>query len=267
MVGLLAILKAGGAYVPLDPDYPAERLTFMLEDIHAPLLLTQRHILERLPGQQAKAICLDADWEIIAEESEENLSIPMTPENLAYVIYTSGSTGRPKGVQICHRSVFRLLEATRPLFGFDEHDVWTVFHSYAFDFSVWEIWGALLQGGRLVVVPKEMTQSPAAFHDLLRSERVTVLNQIPSALRQLLEVSPEGRKNADYWSLRLIICGGEAFPRDLASPSMEWGISVWNFFGPTEATVWAAINPITLTGSRVNRSRLAVPSPTGRSIC
>jgi amino acid adenylation domain-containing protein len=174
----------------------------------------------------------------------------MTPENLAYVIYTSGSTGRPKGVQICHRSVFRLLEATRPLFGFDEHDVWTVFHSYAFDFSVWEIWGALLQGGRLLVIPLHVAQSPAAFHDLLRSERVTILNQTPSAMRQLVEAIPKGPKNADYWSLRLIICGGEAFPRDLASPSMEWGVSVWNFYGPTEATVWAAINPITSTGSK-----------------
>jgi len=250
LVGLLAILKAGGAYVPLDPAYPAERLAFMLEDIQAPLLLTQHHILERLPRQQAKVICLDADWGIIAEESEENLSIRLMPENLAYVIYTSGSTGRPKGVQICHRSVFRLLEATRPLFGFDEHDVWTVFHSYAFDFSVWEIWGALLQGGRLVVVPLQVAQSPVAFHDLLRSERVTVLNQTPSAMRQLVEASPKGPTNADYWSLRLIICGGEAFPRDLASPSMEWGVSVWNFYGPTEATVWAANNPITSTGSK-----------------
>jgi amino acid adenylation domain-containing protein len=250
LVGLLAILKAGGAYVPLDPAYPAERLAFILKDIQAPLLLTQHHVLEGLPRQQDKVICLDADWEIIAEESEENLSIRMTPENLAYVIYTSGSTGRPKGVQICHRSVFRLLEATRPLFGFDEHDVWTVFHSYAFDFSVWEIWGALLQGGRLLVIPLHVAQSPAAFHDLLRSERVTILNQTPSAMRQLVEAIPKGPKNADYWSLRLIICGGEAFPRDLASPSMEWGVSVWNFYGPTEATVWAAINPITSTGSK-----------------
>jgi amino acid adenylation domain-containing protein len=250
LVGLLAILKAGGAYVPLDPAYPAERLAFILKDIQAPLLLTQHHVLEGLPRQQDKVICLDADWEIIAEESEENLSIRMTPENLAYVIYTSGSTGRPKGVQIRHRSVFRLLEATRPLFGFDEHDVWTVFHSYAFDFSVWEIWGALLQGGRLLVIPLHVAQSPAAFHDLLRSERVTILNQTPSAMRQLVEAIPKGPKNADYWSLRLIICGGEAFPRDLASPSMEWGVSVWNFYGPTEATVWAAINPITSTGSK-----------------
>jgi amino acid adenylation domain-containing protein len=249
VVGLLAILKAGGAYVPLDPDYPTERLAYMLDDIQAPLLLTQRHLVQKLPAQQSKVISLDGDCEIIADESEENLSVPTTPENLAYVIYTSGSTGQPKGVQICHRSVTRLLNATGPMFGFDEHDVWTVFHSYAFDFSVWEIWGALLQGGRLVVVPLETAQSPAAFRDLLHRERVTVLNQTPSAMRQLLEVRPESSKSADGWNPRLIICGGEAFPRDLAGPLMESGAAVWNFYGPTEATVWATINPVTTTGS------------------
>jgi amino acid adenylation domain-containing protein len=249
LVGLLAILKAGGAYVPLDPAYPVARLAFMLDDVQAPVLLTQQHILEKLPRQQNKVICLDTDWEKIAKESEEDLSIGVTPDNLAYVIYTSGSTGLPKGVQICHRNVCRLLEAVRPSFGFDEHDVWTVFHSYAFDFSVWEIWGALLQSARLVVVPLQIAQSPAAFHDLLRSEGVTVLNQTPSAMRQLLEASLKGPKNAGNWNLRLMICGGEAFAPDLASASMEWGVPVWNFYGPTEATVWAAITPITATES------------------
>ncbi len=252
VVGLLAILKAGGAYVPLDPNYPTERLAYVLDDIQAPVVITQQHLKERLPEAHAAVISLDADWKMIAEESQENLAVQMTSENLAYVIYTSGSTGRPKGVQILHRSVARLLEATRPLFGFDEHDVWTVFHSYAFDFSVWEIWGALLQGGRLVVVPLQVAQSPAAFRDLLHRERVTVLNQTPSAMRQLIGELPETLKSAGELDIRLIICGGEAFPMDLASKSLEFGVPVWNFYGPTEATVWAAINPITSTGSEGN---------------
>ncbi|MGB7946975.1 MAG: amino acid adenylation domain-containing protein, partial [Candidatus Binatia bacterium] len=259
VVGLLAILKAGGAYVPLDPDYPTQRLAYMMEDIQAPIVVTQQHLMERLPERHAAVITLDADWKIIAKESRENLAVGATPENLAYVIYTSGSTGRPKGVQICHRSVARLLEATRPMFGFNEHDVWTGFHSYGFDFSVWEIWGALLQGGRLVVVPLNTAQSPAAFRHLLHREGVTVLNQTPSAMRQLISETPETLKNAGELELRLIICGGEAFPRDLASASLKSGVPVWNFYGPTEATVWAAINPIASTASNGNSIPIGRP--------
>ncbi len=249
VVGLLGILKAGGAYVPLDPDYPMERIAYMFEDIQAPVVVTQRHLIERLPQGHASILSLDADWKIIAEASRENLTTRMTSENLAYIIYTSGSTGRPKGVQIRHRSVARLLQATRSLFGFNEHDIWTVFHSYGFDFSVWEIWGALLQGSRLVIVPPETAQSPAAFRDLLHRERVTVLNQTPSAMRQLIRETPETLKSAGELDIRLIICGGEAFPRDVASASVASGVPVWNFYGPTEATVWAAINPVTSIGS------------------
>ncbi|HEY0543784.1 MAG TPA: condensation domain-containing protein, partial [Pyrinomonadaceae bacterium] len=142
VVGLLGILKAGGAYLPLDPDYPQERLSFMLSDAGAGLLLTQNELLKNLPAHDARLICLDADRETIAQESGENPSSVAAPGNLVYVIYTSGSTGQPKGALLTHRNVFHLLAATEPLFRFDEQDVWTLFHSYAFDFSVWELWGA-----------------------------------------------------------------------------------------------------------------------------
>ena len=244
VVGLLGILKAGGSYVPLDPDYPKERLAFMLEDADVPVILTQQRLIERLPQHGAKVIALDAQGEVIARETEENPVSGVTTENLAYAIFTSGSTGRPKGVQISHASVVNLLGATHSSFHFDERDVWTVVHSYAFDFSVWEIWGCILHGGRLVVVPLELTQSPAAFYDLLRRERVTVLNQTPSAIRQLIAVKQRAADTARHLSLRLIICGGEAFPQEVASSLLEWDVPVWNFYGPTETTVWAAINQI-----------------------
>jgi amino acid adenylation domain-containing protein len=242
LVGLLGILKAGGAYVPLDPAYPKERLAFLLEDAYVRVLLTQERLLQALPEPRMAVVCLDSDWERIAHESDKNPFHPTAPAHLAYVIYTSGSTGRPKGVQIQHRSVVHLCETTRPRFDFGADDVWTLFHSYAFDFSVWEIWVPLLYGSRLIITPLWVTQSPEAFDALLRTERVTVLNQTPSAMRQLMQVEARVAEPARDLALRLIICGGEAFPRELVPQLLAWEIPVWNFYGPTEATVWAAIN-------------------------
>src|SRR5207248_1661070 len=157
---------------------------------------------------------LDADWPVIAQQPAHDLDSGATAESLAYVIYTSGSTGRPKGVLVSHANVARLFEATRAWFRFDERDVWTLFHSYAFDFSVWEIWGALLHGGRLVVVPYLVSRTPEAFYALLAAERVSVLNQTPSAFRQLIEAE-EAAPAPQPLALRLVIFGGEAL--DLAS--------------------------------------------------
>lgn len=235
VIGLLATLKAGAAYVPLDPAYPRDRLSFMLEDSRVPALITQKRLLGTLPAPRAEVIQIDEDWPRIAGESDANLECPVAPENLAYVIYTSGSTGRPKGVQVTHGTVTHLFEATRQQLGFREGDVWTTVHSSAFDFSVWEIWGSLLQGTQLVIVLPEVAQSPAALHDLLRRERVTILNQTPAALRQLLGARPEFHD----LNLRMIICGGDALDYELAQELTKIGIPVWNFYGPTESTVWA----------------------------
>src|SRR5258708_2611026 len=209
VVGILGILKAGGAYVPLEPEYPAERLDYMIHDSEPMMVVTQSGLAEKLGlGGRVPVLRLDADREELTRYGVENLDREATGfRHLAYVIYTSGSTGRPKGVMVEHRQGQRLLAVTEEEFGFGPEDVWTLFHSCAFDFSVWELWGALAYGGRLVVVPQWVARSPEEFHDLLKREQVTVLNQTPTAFTQLAAV--EGQKD-DELKLRAVVFGGEA---------------------------------------------------------
>jgi amino acid adenylation domain-containing protein len=254
---LLAILKAGGAYLPLDPAYPKDRLAFLLQDSDTRMLLTERRLVPLLPEHGAEVVLLDNEEPEEPEEVDEvvPVTIPVRPRNLAYVIYTSGSTGRPRGVLVSHENVVRLLTATQDWFGFGPDDVWTLFHSFAFDFSVWEMWGALTSGGQLVVVPSLTSRSPEAFRRLLHQERVTVLNQTPSAFRQLVWVEEELGETAPL-SLRLVIFGGEALElrtlkpwvarHGAASPQLV------NMYGITETTVHVTYRP--LSGSDVAES-------------
>jgi non-ribosomal peptide synthetase component F/acyl carrier protein len=186
VAGILGILKAGAAYLPLDPAYPDERIAHMLADSGARLVLTTAELAPRVSGDGIEIVLLDAHGGEIDAQPSTDPGVEVNADAPAYVIYTSGSTGRPKGVQVTHANVARLFAATDAWFGFGADDVWTLFHSYAFDFSVWEIWGALLYGGRLVVVPFYVSRNAEAFRDLLVRERVTVLNQTPSAFRQLI---------------------------------------------------------------------------------
>jgi amino acid adenylation domain-containing protein len=249
VVGLLGILKAGGAYVPLDPSYPAERLAFMLADTQAPVLLTQQRLLGQLPAHAGRTLCLHRDWPSIAVQPTSNPTPGVTPDNLAYVIYTSGSTGTPKGTLVTHHNIVRLFAASEPWFGFDEHDVWTGFHSFAFDFSVWEMWGALICGGRLVLVPYLVSRDPKEFHALLVRERVTVLNQTPSAFRQLMDV--DAREHAsENLALRFVILGGELLDVASLRPWFERHGDVKpqlvNMYGITETTVHVTYRPIAI---------------------
>ena len=264
VTSILGVLKAGGAYVPLDPVYPAERLGFMLADARVPVLLTTAALAEALPAQAAKIIRLDADAPALAGESDANLPPQAGPGHAAYVIYTSGSTGRPKGCVVSHHNVVRLFASTEAWFRFDSRDVWTLFHSAAFDFSVWELWGALLYGGRLVVVPRMVSRAPEAFLALLRTERVTVLNQTPSAFRQLMEEDErEGR--SDPLALRYVVFGGEALNVSGLRPWFDRHGDVLpqlvNMYGITETTVHVTYRPLTRADCDSERSVIGRPLP------
>ncbi|MEJ1929595.1 amino acid adenylation domain-containing protein [Nostoc sp. NIES-2111] len=248
VMGILGILKAGAAYVSLDPDYPAERLAFILEDAQLPVILTQKQLSQKLSTNKTKLVCLDTDGEIV-QQSTDNPSSQTTSASLAYIIYTSGSTGKPKGVLVNHSNVMRLFATTDAWFKFNHEDVWTLFHSIAFDFSVWEIWGALLYGGRLVVVPYEVTRSPQAFYELLSQQQVTVLNQTPSAFRQLIKVD-EATPTPQQLNLRYVIFGGEALEIQSLQPWFErYGDKspqLINMYGITETTVHVTYRPLTV---------------------
>ncbi|HKH48745.1 MAG TPA: amino acid adenylation domain-containing protein, partial [Thermoanaerobaculia bacterium] len=268
VVALLAVLKAGGAYVPLDPSYPAERLAFMLEDSGAPVLVTRRDLPAGLPGAVAggcDVVLLDEQREEIGRRSPERPEGRATAAGSAYVIFTSGSTGRPKGVMVSHGNVVRLLRATEPWFGFGPSDVWTLFHSSAFDFSVWELWGALAYGGRLVVVPFWVSRSPEAFHELLVRERVTVLNQTPSAFRQLIHAEALAGRAGEL-ALRLVIFGGEALELRSLEPWYAHHADdrprLVNMYGITETTVHVTYRPLTSAEARAGAgSVIGVPIP------
>ncbi|MEH1765145.1 MAG: amino acid adenylation domain-containing protein [Nostoc sp.] len=248
IVGLLGILKAGGAYAPLDPNYPIDRLAFILEDAQVSVLLTQKHLLNNLPQNHIQVFCLDSEREILSQYSSENPASSVTSENLAYIIYTSGSTGKPKGVLINHSNVVRLFKATEHWYNFNQQDVWTLFHSFAFDFSVWEIWGALIYGGRLVVVPYLVSRSPEAFYELLCKEKVTVLNQTPSAFQQLIHTEQTITDSGNL-TLRWVIFGGEALEIQSLKPWFtRHGYEsprLVNMYGITETTVHVTYRPIT----------------------
>ncbi|MEU8925633.1 amino acid adenylation domain-containing protein [Kitasatospora sp. NPDC048545] len=244
VVALLAVLKAGGAYLPIDPDYPADRIAYMLDDARPLLTLTTAGsgetpgeclVLDDPETRQLLAAVSDAD--LTADERRGRL----LPEHPAYVIYTSGSTGRPKGVLIPHGNVARLFGATDGWFGFTAKDVWTWFHSFAFDFSVWELWGALLVGGRLVVVPSDISRAPADFHALLVRERVTILNQTPSAFYQLMQADAQDPELGARLRLRGVVFGGEALDlprlRSWYARHRDDAPVLVNMYGITETTV------------------------------
>ena len=249
VVGILGILKAGGAYVPLDPAYPRERVQFMLADSGVRVVVTEAEFAEDLAACGASLVVLDR----AGGEAQAGPDPEVGPEDLAYVMYTSGSTGEPKGVLITHHNVGRLFDATDGWFGFGEDDVWSLFHSYAFDFSVWEMWGALLYGGRVVVVPFWVSRSPEAFRELVLREGVTVLNQTPSAFGQFIAADEQSGPPVGS-DLRYVIFGGEALELASLGPWFDRHGDVRprlvNMYGITETTVHVTYRPISIDDLR-----------------
>ncbi|MEU6075489.1 amino acid adenylation domain-containing protein [Micromonospora sp. NPDC047074] len=246
VVALLAALRAGAAYLPLDPGQPADRLRYILDDAGATVVVTHSDLAGRLPAGGVPVALVDRD---LPQRPAAPPPLPAgSPDDIAYVIYTSGSTGRPKGVPVSHANVVRLFDSCRADFRFGPDDVWTLFHSYAFDFSVWELWGPLLHGGRLVVVPFDVSRSPHDFLELLVAERVTVLNQTPSAFRTLVEAVTETDVAPGTLALRTVIFGGEALDvADLAPWFARFGADgpeLVNMYGITETTVHVTYRPI-----------------------
>ena len=240
---MLAVLKAGHAYLPLEATYPVTRVAETLADASPAALISRKALAATLPSVSAKLLLLDQK----AAASGTTLAAETRPDDLAYVMYTSGSTGKPKGVLVTHRNVTRLFDCTSAAFQFSAEDVWTMFHSFAFDFSVWEIWGALLTGAKLVIVPFETTRSPEDFYKLLAQEAVTVLNQTPSAFGLLSHAEERGPQLP--LALRLVIFGGEALKFSALRPWFarhgDAQPRLVNCYGITETTVHVTIRNVT----------------------
>lgn len=259
IVGMLAILKAGGAYVPIDPAYPERRIRLLLSDSGVSTVVTVPAVADRFEDAALTPVLVGSGTPLDAPGS---WSSEPSGEDLCYVMYTSGSSGTPKGVMVEHRNVARLFSELQPWFGFTADDVWTMFHSSSFDFSVWEIWGALLSGGRLVIVPYDVSRSPEQFHALVRREGVTVLSQTPSAFRHLIAVD----RRHDPLPLRYVILGGEALDVSMLAPWFErYGderIGVINMYGITETTVHVTYRRMLESDlTRPTASPIGIPIP------
>ncbi|HEX8437261.1 amino acid adenylation domain-containing protein, partial [Archangium sp.] len=254
-VGLLGILKAGGAYVPLDPGYPPARLAFMLEDSAPAVLLTQRHLVERLVLKGTPTLCLDSEWP--EEPSRPAPDAGTCPDSAAYVLYTSGSTGQPKGAVITHRALGNHMAWILSAFGLGPADRVLQKTPLSFDASVWECWAPLMSGGRLVIAAPDAHRDGVALLEAVARGQVTVLQLVPSLLRVLLEVGGLSRAT----SLRWLFCGGEALPVELEHRLRAQlpSATLVNLYGPTEATIDA-------TSARCPSSGLGRTVPIGRPI-
>ena len=245
IVAIMAVLKTGAAYVPIDPAHPDARIGFMLGDAAPVAAITTADLRPRLDGSDVVVI----DVEDPRIDSQPGTALPApAADDLAYMTYTSGTTGVPKGVAVTHRNVASLVGSLHADLPAGPGQVWSQWHSLVFDVSVWEIWGALLHGGRLVVVPEAVASSPEDFHDLLVTEKVSVLCQTPSALWAML--SPEQLESTT------LVVAGEACPAELVD---RWapGRVMINAYGPTETTVYAAISATADTGGRCGADRFA----------
>jgi iturin family lipopeptide synthetase C len=260
VVGMLAILKAGGAYLPIDINYPTERRDYIINDSGTKIILTTRAFTENVKAE-VKLLCIE-DLELQPFDKHFELHQVKNPSDLCYVIYTSGTTGNPKGVMVEHRNVVRLLFNNKFQFDFNDNDVWTMFHSHCFDFSVWEIYGALFYGGKLVIIPQMVARDTKAYLEILKKEKVTILNQTPSAFYNLIQA--ESQEQEASLNVRKIIFGGEALsPGKLKKWRTKYPkVGLINMFGITETTVHVTYKEIGDFEIENNISNIGKPIPT-----
>ncbi len=238
LVGVLGVLKAGGAYVPLSPGTPADRLAYMLEESQAPVVLTTSDLRDELPSNSATSICLDTDWEAISNSSEENVDSPTSSRNLAYVIFTSGSTGKPKGVQLEHQSVVNFLESMQREPGIGPDDTLLAVTTLTFDISVLEIFLPLIVGAKVNIVTREVAADGSQLAKAVGELGTTIMQATPATWRLLIEAGWQGNGEIK------VLCGGEAMPRDLGNELLDRCGSLWNMYGPTETTIWSAVDRV-----------------------
>jgi len=268
IISILGVLKAGGAYVPMDPNYPATRIENILLDSQAPLIIVHQRTLSKISSLAE----LDPDRLILIDDSDVQdqiqsqsvfpLDATYNPESLAYVIYTSGSTGRPKGVALPHANVLNLFYATKEYYHFNQNDVWVLFHSFAFDVSVWEIWGTFLYGGTLIIVSYETTRDPHTFYEITKKEKITVLNQTPSAFRNYIDADLAAENKIN--TLRCVIFAGEALDIEMLR---DWWRShddrhpqLVNMYGITETTIHASYQALFYSDlENCRHGRIGVP--------
>ncbi len=254
VVALLGVLKAGAAYVPLDVNYPAPRLQYMLEETQAAVLLTQQGLVHHLPAHSAQVLCLDSEWTQIAQRSTDNLAINVSAADLAYVIYTSGSTGQPKGVCVPHRGVTRLVTQTTYA-SFSPDEVFLQLAPVSFDAATFELWGALLNGARLVVMPPQQP-SLSELAEAIERYGITTLWLTAGLFHLMVEEQLES-----LGSLRQLLAGGDVLSAQDARRVLEAhpGLRLINGYGPTEATTFTCCHPI--VAADVERGRLPIGRP------
>ncbi|MFJ2788483.1 MULTISPECIES: amino acid adenylation domain-containing protein [unclassified Streptomyces] len=262
LAAIIAVLKCGAGYVPLDPQYPRRRLDHVIADCALPFVVGEEEHRPLLEGTGVRFAATET-LTALATGTDGNGDTGARPDDCAYVIHTSGSTGRPKGVVVPHRNLPQLFDGARPLLGFGPGDVWAAFHSFSFDFSVWEIWGALAHGGTLLLVPPLTARDPEALWDLLRAQHVTVLCQTPTAFRSL--VNRAVQTGHPPTGLRLVVFGGEELRPAALAPWYrgygDTGPRLVNMYGITETTVHVTARPLNPDDTARDDSPIGVPLP------